>query len=504
MANGEYKQRVSDIISVEDMESWTADNLIVISAGTDSGKSYFIKNMLYEYARAQGKKILFLLHRVNCQSQFQMEIVQDKKTDTIDIRTYQSIDKRLLNTRKSIDFSQYAYIVCDEFHYFISDAEFNPTTDLSFYEILKQRDCIRIYMSATGEDVEKYLELDKKYKNKIRKYELSADYSHVSSLTFFQRTEDMDFLAERFIENGEKAIFFIQSAQKAYKLFKKFSKNSLFNCSAKSPLYRHVDNEKIDNMLKNERFEENILFTTSCFDAGANIVDRGLKYIVADIKDVGSLIQCLGRKRSVDKDDTVSFYIKNISNQQLGGFLTKTKRQIEMANYLLKHNTQELIMKYPREIDRSGIIYDDINLNRQINTATKKVNGLMYAKKRFNIEFYAELMKEPYGYCKYISSYLQQPQYDLFTKDYSLLAYLQRYVDENRVMLSVKDRKPLIDKLDIRSDGKQLKSIESLNAALIERELPYKIVQFMTHRVIDGQKKKFKHAWKVKRTKPPD
>lgn len=479
------------------MESWTTDNLIIISAGTGRGKSYFIKHMLYEYAKAQSKKILFLVHRVNCLTQFQLEIERDNKTDVIDIRTYQSIDAKLLNTREPIDFSPYAYIVCDEFHYFISDADFNLTTDLSFYEILKQKDCIRIYMSATGEDVEKYLKLDRHYKNKIRKYELKPDYSYVSRLTFFQQTEDMEFLAERFIEHNQKAIFFIQSAQEAYKLFEKFSEKSLFNCSKKSKYYRYVDSVKITEMLKKERFEEIILFTTSCFDAGANIVDRDLKYIVADIKDVGSLIQCLGRKRSIDAGDNVYFFIKYIGNRQLGGFITSTNKQLEMADYLSTHNTHELIKKYPREIDKSRIIYDDIKSNRQVNTATKKINKLMYTKKKSNIDFYTELVQEEDGYCKYISHYLGQPCYDIFTKDHSLLAFLQKYVDEGKVMLTVKDRKPLIDKLDVRRDGKQKRSKEALNGVMKEDKIPFKVEQFKTSRTVNGKKKNYEAAWKV-------
>ncbi len=45
------------------------------------GKSYFIKNNLYEYAKKQGKKILFLLHRKNAITQFEQEIKRDKKED---------------------------------------------------------------------------------------------------------------------------------------------------------------------------------------------------------------------------------------------------------------------------------------------------------------------------------------------------------------------------------------------------------------------------------------
>lgn len=497
-------KRVSDIISLDAIKTWTAKNIIIISAGTGQGKSYFIKNSLYSYAKENKKRILFLLHRANCKYQFEYEILNDKKDDVIDIMTYQKIESDILKKDKHINYKEYEFIVCDEFHYFISDANFNKATDISFTEIMRQRNCIKIFMSATGEDVEHYL--SDNYKQKVCKYELMPDYNYVSTLTFFSQSEDMDYFAEKFIGSEKKAIFFIQSAEKAYKLYKKYSQHCLFNCSKNNSHYKYVNEEKIENMLKNERFEEKLLITTARFDAGANIIDRDVKYIVADIIDIGSLIQCLGRKRSQSEDDTVSFFIKTIDNQKLNGLRRTAQIHIEMADFLLSHNTQELILKYPRQVDRNNIIYDDTKRNNQKNMGTKKVNMMIYTKKRSDIALYTSLIKTKYGYCKYLAKYLgfQDVEghytYSTFSKDHSLKEFLQRYVDENKIMLQKSDRKPLIDKLNVRSvNRKQLKGLDSLNAALEELGLPYQIIQFMTNRIVDGKSKKYKHAWRVEK-----
>ena len=503
MANG--KQRVTDIITTNDIRSWTPRDTIIISAGTGTGKSYFVKNSLYQYAKENNKKILFLIHRSNCVSQFQSEIERDGKTDVIDILTYQKIEHNILHYNQHKNYKEYAYIVCDEFHYFISDANFNNTTDISFKEIMSQN-CTKILMSATGEDVERYL--SSTTRRRIRRYKLSPNYEHVSALTFFLQDEDIDYLAETIILKHEKAIIFIQSAEKAYKLFKKFSEHSLFNCSKNnSKHYKYVDEEKIKTMLEKECFEENLLITTSCLDAGTNIVDERVKYIIADITDIGSLIQCLGRKRSQSKDDTVSFYIKTINNQRLSGLKQSINKDIEMAEFLRNNSTQDLINKYPRQIDSSRIIYDDTKLNNQKNMSTKKINYMMLTKKKSNIKLYNALMSVEYGYCKHLAEYLGFKDkdghytYKTLSKDHSLSSFLQKYVDDKIVMLQLKDRKPLIDKLNVRSENrKQLKSIESLNAALSEMELSYKVVQFMTNRLIEGKNKKFKQAWKIERT----
>lgn len=71
---------------------------------------------------------------------------------------------------------------------------------------------------------------------------------------------------------------------------------------------------------------------------------------------------------------------------------------------------------------------------------------------------------------------------------------------EGQVMLQLKDRKPLIEKLNVRNEKrKQLSSLASLNNALVEMGVPFKIKSFCTNRKIDGKVKKFKQAWRIER-----
>jgi hypothetical protein len=52
--------------------------------------------------------------------------------------------------------------VCDEFQYFISDASFSKTTDISLNMILSQKSVVKIFMSATGDYVKNYMNNIKK------------------------------------------------------------------------------------------------------------------------------------------------------------------------------------------------------------------------------------------------------------------------------------------------------------------------------------------------------
>lgn len=472
---------VSDIISKDDIKKWDNGSIVTIKAGTGVGKSYFIKNTLYEYAKENNKKILMLLHRVNCLQQFKGELIEDDKTDVINLRTYQSIES-LQQRNIDFNFSKYDYIVCDEFHYFISDASFNKTTDMSLNAILKESQKTRIFMSATGFYMKNYISNIKKM-NTID-YDIDVDYDFIDKLEFFNTENTLELIIKNIIDSNEKAIVFIQSATKAYKLHKKYQDHSMFNCSESDKHYGKADKCKKESLLISERFEENLLITTTALDAGVNIIDMDLKHIIIDVDDVGSLTQCIGRKRVrwLDKNtgewmnEKVSVYIKNISNQSLGGKLKHINERLEKAIYLRENTLQEYIDKYGRDGDSTNIVYDDYLTDS--NETTKKVNELMYFKSLIDRENIKKMLKKGKGgYMKFIS--------EEFNKEDSLLIEdtieIETIQDLLEGMVGKKlykeDQKVLIDIIDFRVDRKQQRSYRKLNYALDEvLKLPYVII----------------------------
>lgn len=473
-------KKISEIITIDTINSWINGDIITISSGTGSGKSYFIKNILYALAKKENKKILMLIHRTNCVDQFKKEIINNKKTDTIDIKTYQYIES-LYKNKETFKFDDYAYIVCDEFHYFLSDASFNKTTDISLNIILEQNNAIRIFMSATGNYMKKYINSVKKMKT--IDYELLIKYDFIKNLTFFNKKETMKSFIEEAIEKNQKAIFFIQSAKQAYDLYKKYKKHCLFNCSkSNNKFYKHVDKDKINEMLVNEKFDDLILITTTCLDAGVNIIDTDVKHIFISVEDIGSLLQCLGRRRILNKNDKIYLYIKTINNQQLGGKETQLKKKIEMADYLRTHTVKEYIQKYPRTNDNSNIVYD--YTVAEDDKGTKKINELMYFKCKLDIGDIS-FMKSygNFGYCKYLAKILGfiAPEgyynYRLIEEDWKhekLEEYLDSIIDKK---LFKDEQKELINEINLRdARNRQQKSIEQFNAYFEANNLKYLII----------------------------
>lgn len=490
------KKRVSEIITRDEIDKWSSETIIVIDANTGAGKSYFIKNNLYEYAKNNGERILMLVHRRNCKSQFKNELENDSKTDVIDLVTYQSIEKQEVKKIK-FNFSQYKYIVCDEFHYFMSDSNFNKFTDISLEKILKASNSIRIFMSATGDVVKRYINGHRGFA--IKEYDIPKDYSIIKQLSFFKTDNSIEEILEDIIKTTtDKAIVFIDSVTKCYELYKKFLQYSVFNCSTSNYMYKYVNSEEIENILKNENFEKRFLLTTVCMDAGVNIKDKKLRHIICDVKDIGVMQQCIGRKRAIDDEDKMNVYIKNINNNSLGGFISMYKRKTKMADYFRKNTLRKFIEKYPRELDYSQMIYDYTVENE--NECTKQLNELMYYKCKTDNVTLQFIVKERDGYQKHIAELLGKDQYDILeteNKDSDLLNYLENIVGE--VMLRVSDRQELIKKMNVRSDGHLLKTIKTLNDALEEREFPYRIVQFAVSQMIEGKQKRYRSAWRIDR-----
>lgn len=491
--------RVSDVISPEEVGKWKDGDIITIKAGTGAGKSHFIKHIVYAHAKHKGKKILMLIHRKNCVDQFQAEIEKDKKTDVIDIVTYQSIEAKY-KSKKIFDFSEYQYIVCDEFHYFMSDAAFNKYTDISLNRILEQTNKVRIFMSATGDHMKNYIRNYKKLET--IDHEVPIEFNFIKSLTFFNKVDTLEAFMNEAIEKKEKGIFFIQSAKDAYELWNKYKDYALFNCSKnnKDGYYKYVDKEKINAMLKEEKFHDLILITTTCMDAGVNINDENVQHIVCDVTDIGTLVQCIGRKRLQNKNDGIHLHIKTITNQQLGGMKTQLNNKRAMAKFLMKHTVKEFIEKFSRKLDYSNIVYDDVV--DEEDKGTKKVNDLMYFKCLTDlIEIEAMKKKGKFGYCKYLKELFGIDDYWLIEekneKD-KLEKYLESIVGKK---LYKEEQKELIEVFKANGLSARTLGINTMNGNLKDRELPFiiNVGKRKSYRDEHGKVKKEKSHWIIGR-----
>ena len=397
-----------------DYINWKHGDIILIDAGTGAGKSHFVKNTLYEYAKETNKKILLLSNRNKLKEQNQLELVDKLEFgDTITIVNYQKIDfeysRKLENDaiHNKLNLDDFDYIISDECHYFIDDADFNNFTDYSLNLILNSKG-IKIFMSATPDLFVDYLygelgEID------IITYSIKKDYSYIEKLYIYNDDELLEKTLLDNLSSDEKVIYFHYSAKKCLSLHEKYQ-NSMWVCSKSNPLYKKVNEEKLHSLLKNEKFEDSILFSTKCLDNGINIKDSNIRHVIINMRfDINTIIQCLGRYRLTDEHDKIIVYIKNVSNQSLGGNFQRLNQRLEKAQKFI-YDTEVLDFD-PRNYE------DDITfLTNNENGLEVNVNWVKYHKVESSRNFIKDLLdksgksknkiNKKYPFANYIKSLL--------------------------------------------------------------------------------------------------
>lgn len=393
MANG--KQRyVSDIIG-NDYKKWK-NEYVLLDCGTASGKSYFCLHMLGEYAKYQKKKILYLCNR----SKLREQIYEDAKglglLGTIYITSYQKL-QRDIQDGKIIPY--YDYIVADECHYFTTDATFNDYTDVSYNYVMTQKNSVVLLISATAKAFFKNLIEEKKVKKKNH-YRLDKDYSYVDKLYYYQ-SDELTSIINDILENepDSKMVVFCNVGERIKEMSKIYKENADYYCSKSSKdtqlkkICGWLD-DKGNEKTKSENecikryssdlitFEKRILFTTTVLDNGIDLKDEHIKHIFTEIIDIDVMIQSLGRKRKLHKNDTCTFYIREYQKNGIQGFINNVNRELKPVQ-LYKEDYKEFYHKYGNgkrrwQIQRNDIFY--LYFKEKKNKERIQVNECKYRK----------------------------------------------------------------------------------------------------------------------------
>ena len=377
---------VSDGIG-SDYESWQPSKPIFISAPTGKGKNTFIYDKIVPYVDQENydnrtaNRILILSNRQALKQQVERlskgtgslddEFFRDVKP-CVDVMTYQSLLGRAeyLKAQQHTDDS-YAFVICDEAHFFTSDALFNVDTK-SILDLIPRLfpNAVRVYMSATldasadaifasenselqgayeaHQNAVEYYEdptlhdtvRHKVYKNEedlINKngriplwYKFSGSYDYLNVHSFHDFEED--FLSEivEGIVNGEKWIIFVDDKDEIRQikdnldhiLQTKGSDRKVLAASAESKGSR-----EFQELVLNEKLPENVyaLITTAVLDNGVNI--NGIDNIVVTSLDEVQCRQMVGRAR-VKKGEKKDLYIKQHTIREITDLNNQNKRRI--------------------------------------------------------------------------------------------------------------------------------------------------------------------------------
>ena len=376
-------------------DKWEPRQFVFISAQTGQGKNYFIENTLLPYVRElnckkhTGQKVLIISNRIALRLQMENRIKNNDQDveenaiysygDFVDVISYQSILKRVddLKEKQERKTAKYIFVICDEAHFFTSDAMFNPYTGKILSEIVQIfRDAIRVYMSATPYECIDYIkDYEDKYSTQHEQgvfYHFERDYGYLDVKYYSSNKELTDIIMS---SGDERWLVFIDNKDEGKRLksrletvnigSKKDSKegfpsleNKVFTVKAESKY-----NRKYQKMILEERFdsETKVLIATSVIDNGVNF--RGINNIV--ISDVSKVkcLQMVGRGRVDNNGDKITLYLKRFNKKDMESRLSYL---MEQEDAYLSYD-----LAYDRPWEEKYYYYEADFLNKYYNQKSK-------------------------------------------------------------------------------------------------------------------------------------
>lgn len=545
----------------KDYKDWKKGDIIRIQAQTGTGKTYFItgdkkhkglidtlkdyEKMIYICNRTELKKQI----KIDLLNKYEMkipyitndkgEVITNKKGEkqinmeeldkisvikNITITSYHAIsfgklDNIYLEKNNSLD--AFDYIICDECHFFMTDAGYNNKAYLALEELVKtrHRNAIKIFISATMDEVNGVIEkMSEKLKEKgfgtysdftIHKpYTTGIDYSYLN-VKYFRQIKDIIQIIKN-DKTDDKWIIFVTSKEMGERILKDLKEREIkatfihANTSDK-------DAEKI-RITSESRFISKVLICTKCLDNGVNIKDNMVKNMVIMAYDKCTFIQEIGRRRLQIKDaPQINLYIPMYYKKTFQGKIDENYQpKLDIIN-VFENDEKTFKRKYNNDLNKppNDIFYLDKN-----NKWT--INDLGYARvikdKAFALTMVEKFEEDKFAYIKEQLKWLDLEntfaEYNLIEdvadedEVESLEFWLKKnYEDDikfkkeefiNNIEEIIKSKlgtslDELLNKLD--GSHKREKGMKQYNKLFTLLELPYMVSSKVVKETIDGKRK---------------
>ena len=388
----------------DEFQHW-GNGRVILDMGTGCGKNEFIIKKLVKWIfdenffETYGKRVLYLcplnaLHTEMIRRRNEAEYAEAGNSSSellmlydvvwaniLEIQTYQHLETLRRNNPAGLEkyLKQFKYIVADECHYWSEFSSFNINTHYSLETLLQaERDHTVIYMSATGRETWNLLEEKGGPTQPDRIYRLPQHYEYVKAAYFYARYNLVSILKN--LPVGEKAIVFVELGDDLMEMEKIFGDAAAYYCSPYNEKYQKKYSD-LSVCVKDGQLLKNILFTTKAMSIGIGMKDRTVKHIFIDQWNPLEIAQSLGRKRSLDANDTCTVYFRDYgldwywgTNSGLKKFRTMLLNKYQPAQaYMLGEeefdkylhsDTPEVIQK---RIEKSKILEHNVVTGYHIN-----------------------------------------------------------------------------------------------------------------------------------------
>ncbi|EGT3831897.1 TPA: DEAD/DEAH box helicase family protein [Clostridioides difficile] len=402
------KQFIGDFFTLEKLQELEKGLNYTIYGSTGTGKSVFIREILVPYVVKENKTILILMHRTELREQFEKElhislIKNYAETNCnwimehlVKVKCYQSTD---VNELYCFD-----YIICDEFHYLMSDS-WNKITNVMLEELNSIKDSIKIFLSATQNNVIKLLNAP------IELCSLKKDIK-VKSVEKTRSDVYLEHIHHCSTKGKVLNISSLEDAKNNYDISVIKGLDTSLLCSRSRSEYKQYNSELVSRLLINEaKFNGDILFSTTCISTGIDIKDKNFKFIgIEQLLPKESIIQLVGRKRikyevnnKLIHDNPPVVIVKDFNKKIIEGRIRILKEQLE--EYEFYSVSKERFLKSRR--DRNYIpTWLELTHNEELVVNYTIIEELK------NFLIWLEEVKE-YGYPESIAKLLKGRLFDI-------------------------------------------------------------------------------------------
>lgn len=428
---------VTELIG-KDYEKWENRFLYFISSGTGSGKTTFALRKLMLYHLNLGHSILYLVPRTILGNQIEEDIlrIQAEEFLTADyfskvkVLTYQALENLLIQrVEEGRYISTPNVIICDECHYWLSDSTFNEKTKVSYDYIINSTSSLRVFLSATSENIKEYIMKSEKISEakleperpvedaipsippvkqkhnlkvyipnsneSLKSYTVPMDYSYVN-VKYITKNEDVLEIINNSQDN-EKSVVFVSSKKNGEAIKINLYKNGIDSDFITADNKNGEMSKEVEKLASSNTFKKKVLIATSVLDVGLNFLDADIANIIIATAESTELMQMLGRIRVIREFQAVSLYIYVRNVEYFQNLQQSIREKLHTIKFLEEYQTQNDFEKllvdnantHEAPIDFENFIYRDYRNNNKY-----AINTLTTYQYRYLFNLYDKIIRE--------------------------------------------------------------------------------------------------------------
>lgn len=259
------------------------------------------------------------------------------------VATYQSlIDSNV--TPEYLD-NTFLYVICDEYHLFLSDARF-ARENQKVYELLMQtKHCKKVFISATSKNMNEYIVRDLVNHQKLTQEELLYRCNFYIKNTSNQKIgmvygfDDDEVIVERIAATKGKWMIFIDTKAHGEKIRDSIKSRGIDCLLLSSEKKGTMD---FANLVESERISEKhkVVISTTVLDSGINL--RNVDHMVIYLDFEEQIKQCVGRRRFDESDSSMDIYFYNEPKSELDSACSALGFQIGLYKNAYKEVQKEI------------------------------------------------------------------------------------------------------------------------------------------------------------------